>query len=552
MSAAKHSSRIPLATRFAAWAFRGIVRMWPADTRDWARGMQSELTDITDARESLRWLQGGVMSLTKAWWNRALFGAKSGERRPLKLPGIGAIAFLLLAIISLALPGMRQGLTAVVQTWQSSRGGLSDSELRALGAQAERTHDAKLLAFVAMRLEPDSSDRLRWADLAVSLDPSLTWIYFQMDHFYLPEYQLTEAEFAPRAARLQQWDSSNSVVYLMQADRLVDSAKWNYGYSDFGGKYEFSDAAVAFAKSNPKWAELMDKAFRAPRFDDYSRRRFELSLAVTREHNLNQLDLTFSVFSSRLPDLFKLHLYSSAMLREGAILEAAGDSSAIQKYWLAANFAQRMKLGDGEETIERWSSLGMIQRSFTKLQALLEKQGRTEEANYAQYEAQSATSEIQALRANNFQTGWNQRTALWTGLMIHTSALLMITAASLTLIALLWIGITYRSDSRSMGRRWLCATGRYSPVLLVFSIVLFYSNYFPYVTSFRDASPDNLLRLTRTYSLMLDMPNMISGGTNIHGAFIFWSAITVVGVGIAAIMLVRMALRDRFDKQAAA
>ncbi len=131
MSAAKHSSRIPLATRFAAWAFRGIVRMWPADTRDWARGMQSELTDITDARESLRWLQGGVMSLTKAWWNRALFGAKSGERRPLKLPGIGAIAFLLLAIISLALPGMRQGLTAVVQTWQSSRGDLSDSELRA-------------------------------------------------------------------------------------------------------------------------------------------------------------------------------------------------------------------------------------------------------------------------------------------------------------------------------------------------------------------------------------------------------------------------------------
>ena len=85
MSAAKHSSRLPLATRFASWAFRGIVRAWPADTRDWARGMQSELTDITDARESLRWLQGGVMSLTKAWWNRALFGAKSGERRPLKV-----------------------------------------------------------------------------------------------------------------------------------------------------------------------------------------------------------------------------------------------------------------------------------------------------------------------------------------------------------------------------------------------------------------------------------------------------------------------------------
>ena len=177
------------------------------------------------------------MSLTKAWWNRALFGAKSGERHPLKLPDRRD-----------CIPVARDHLASSSRNAAGIDGCGSNLAKLARGPFRLRTPSTRRASGAHSRceiagvrrdagLEPDSSDRLRWADLAVSLDPSLTSIYFQMDHFYLPEYQLTEAEFAPRAARLQQWDSSNSVVYLMQADRLVDSAKWNYGYSDFGGKY---------------------------------------------------------------------------------------------------------------------------------------------------------------------------------------------------------------------------------------------------------------------------------------------------------------------------
>ena len=67
-----------------------------------------------------------------------------------------------------------------------------------------------------------------WADLAVSIDPNLTWIYFEMEGFSgvssCPNSDLT----TPRAIRLQQWDPDNSVPYLMQAERLVDDAKWNH------------------------------------------------------------------------------------------------------------------------------------------------------------------------------------------------------------------------------------------------------------------------------------------------------------------------------------
>lgn len=491
------------------------------------------------------------MSLTKAWWNRALFGAKSGELRPLRLPGIGAIAFLLLAIISLALPGMRQGLTAVVQTWTASDGKLSQSELYTLGSQAERDHDAKMLAFVVLRLEPKSPDRVRWADLAVALDPKLTWVYFHMAH-YQSEFVMADAELATRAARLQKWDPDNAVPYLMQADRLIDDTKWNYSYTDFGGKYDFSDAAVALTKSNPKWASLMDQAFRAPRFDDYSYRKSELTLNVMREHKLDRpLDVIYSVWSTRMPNLFNIHIYAAALQREGAILEAAGDTSASQKYWMAANFAQRMKLGSRGEAIEQMIAMGIIQKSFTRLQALLGKEGRLDEAKYAGYEVQSADLESRTFRASYNGSDWEGNAELWSGVMMHASAALMIVAASLSLISLVWLGATYRNESRSLGRKCLCAIGRYSPAILLFSVVMFYTSYFPYLRAFRSATPDNLHRLSQPFSMMLELPIMFSQSGRNSGAMYFWSAITVVGVSAAAIMLLRMTLRERLAKQAA-
>ena len=58
-------------------------------------------------------------------------------------------------------------------------------------------------------------------------------------------------------------------------------------------------------------------------------------------------------------------------------------------------------------------------KSFTKLQALLEKQGHVEEAEYAGYEMQGAYSEVQAIRTSNSDSAWVQRTAMWSGLIIH-------------------------------------------------------------------------------------------------------------------------------------
>ena|SRR5438270_915433 len=42
-----------------------IVRLWPSDTKDWARAFAAELPEAETISQSLRWLLGGVMLLTR-------------------------------------------------------------------------------------------------------------------------------------------------------------------------------------------------------------------------------------------------------------------------------------------------------------------------------------------------------------------------------------------------------------------------------------------------------------------------------------------------------
>ena len=145
------------------------------------------------------------MSLGKAWWNQLIYGGTSQKKAPAKLPGVATAILLLLAISTFALSGMRQGMVAIFDTWNFSRSYLDSAQLRKMGVEAEQNRDASTLAFVAMRLPANSPEKVRWANLATSLDPSLTWIYFQMQD----ERERPDANFSERISRLEKWDPDN-------------------------------------------------------------------------------------------------------------------------------------------------------------------------------------------------------------------------------------------------------------------------------------------------------------------------------------------------------
>src|SRR5260370_7290724 len=49
----------------AASLARLIVRLWPEETQAWGRAFEAELSEIATPYESLRWLIGGLMLLTR-------------------------------------------------------------------------------------------------------------------------------------------------------------------------------------------------------------------------------------------------------------------------------------------------------------------------------------------------------------------------------------------------------------------------------------------------------------------------------------------------------
>jgi hypothetical protein len=513
--------------------------------------MQAELGQIESSQESLQWLAGGVMSLGKAWWNRILLSRDPNEvPAPVRAPGIISLLLLLVAVSSLALPGLRQGFMTVYDSWNFSHPNLQPAQLEKMGRQAETDHDATTLALVAMRLPGDSQEKNHWADLAVSLDPSLTWIYFQMRN---PEQsdQSLNAETSAQIARLQKWDPDNAVPYLMEADEVFENFQRKSHYKFFGARSAMAAMAIELDK-DPVWASAMDKAFRASRFDDYENKRFNLNLAIQEKMGTSRpIDLVLSTAASRWPNLLNLRLYSDWLIHEGTQREAGGDQAgATESYWLLAQFGQRMAIESRYDSIERLIALPMIAQSFEKLQSLYDRTGRTEEARYAAFEVANAKAGSKDLRRIFQQFSIARDTASWSGLTIYMTSLLILIAAALSCFSLIWltVGSSGRRDSQSTLYRWFCVSGRFAPALLLFSVILFYVSYYPYLESFRNVTFQNMESLTFTFGGLYSLPLFLSYGS--RGAIYFWSGVSIIGSLVVLIMIARMSFRWMSTKEA--
>jgi len=541
------------ANKVIDFAFSCLVLSWPRSSRDWAVAMQSELSEIDNPQESLCWLAGGIMSLGKAWWNQLICGGNPQEVATVKLPGVTAAILLVLAISSFALPGMRQGVVAIFDTWNFSRSYLSAAQLQKMGYEAEQNRDASTLAFVAMRLPANSLDKVRWADLAVSLDPSLTWVYFQMQD----ERQHPDAHFSERVAWLQKWDPDNAIPYLMEAQQSFHGfastengspAQWVTSPND-------QDHATEMAK-HPLWVAVMEKAFRSPHFNDYQNERFNLNLAVQRKFGMNRpVDLVYSTIAGRIPDLLNIRSYAKWLTYNGVQRETAGDNSgATEDYWRAAHFAQRMQLESASDGIERLIAISMLQDSFQKLKDLYERTGRSDEARYAAFEIENAKAASVAFRENNWRLAESTSLPAWSAFMIHISSILILVTAVFSCVTILWIALRIGGapKSRLALHKSACLIARIAPALLLLSLGLFYANYFPYLRSFNEASPRFAQNLTRTFGVLLQVPFTFSQfWTYGRGAVYFWTGFLTIGCISVLVLLIRMPARGKMEKQIA-
>src|SRR6185369_14037043 len=161
----------------AAFGVSTIVRLWPEETKDWARAFAAELPEIEGFSESVRWLLGGVMLLTRERFRHFL----KSLGRPAGLGATDPLGAVIKSsrrvprtprVVTAMLLGASLAILLHPEAW---------STFHDLQRKAAETGDARLLALLSL-LNHNNSDRARLGSEAIAKDPSFIWLAYR--YFY--------------------------------------------------------------------------------------------------------------------------------------------------------------------------------------------------------------------------------------------------------------------------------------------------------------------------------------------------------------------------------
>jgi hypothetical protein len=432
---------ISLTIRFAESFLQLMLRFWPEESRHWGQALAGELDEIEKPWQVLLWTLGGLMLFVRAFASYILNWLKrpAGSRlsTPSLPPGIASpilpkrsrlfTAAVLIATAALFfLPQSQEAVSTVRATWQGHRLWHSDRRtLEKLAARAAKENDARTLAFVALTIaQPDYGMRL--ADKAVSLDPSLTWIY--ASRFYRPDDVPLPPEWL---ARLHASDPDNAFINLSTADAI---AQPRYMAMVAHGTPPPQEIESALA-GDPQWLAQMEAAFRAPRYNTYLRKHWELiCYEWDRDLSLSPAIIGYGLWSHRIPNLQNLKTFTKIEIHRAQQALAAGhpDQAAgiLQE---VDTFANRM-LEQAETDIERLVALTLSHLATQEFKNLYAATGRA-------HEASDASARLQEMEKRQQAFQWPSRAAyLVDSHSFRRQALLFQTCAILLLVC--GVGVT--------------------------------------------------------------------------------------------------------------
>lgn len=553
MSDSKSNSTARLADR----VLRGALRFWPRESGDWGRALAAELPSTAGSWEAIRWTMGGLMVLMREWLRRAV----GSWKRPLGVPAGGPLeaewknaprvprtprwvtALLLVASIGiLLLPEVREAMGSVVDVWRafaSQRYYLAiPSSIGHFRKEASRTQDPQLLAFTAM-LSEDQKERSELADKAVALDPSLTWIYFEVYRDSMAD----EVATLEAAKRLRKWDTDNAVAWLAAADAIF-AEKRNASVKE-GHGYDISWAQQQL-EENPAWMEAMGRAFDAPRYDAYTGRVFDLYRTVAKRYKFRDPATALSLLSwSAIPNLLALRMYKTALFDRAAGLEREGNRmDAARLYWRVAVFGEEMR-GAGRAEIEQLIGVALQKDAYGRLQPLLKASTNADEASLIRRELQTMEASVNQLRLST--PGWQ---GSWFG-----SLILHVLAASALLLAVM-IAFAFglllkRAKPTAKGGGISCLIFDYCPVLLVFTLAALGAAYYPISRTFdlylsAQGTISDFRGLLDSLEVPYAMEELLREG-RIDFAVQFW----IATIGILSLIAVYILFRDKFTRRRA-
>jgi hypothetical protein len=549
--------------RTAQSVARVLVRVWPAETRDWGLAFEAEFSAIETGGAAFSWLIGGVMLFLREWWKhlwRVLgrpIGANAEESQGSftnhsRLPRTPLWVMLLLLLSSAALllhPEVWQALgslrSAYTRTEEQPSQWSSVKKLRRISAS---NRDPQLLALLSL-LSNDEEERMRLSEEAIGKDSSLTWLDYEQS--LLPANDLSRQHYLPaaRLERLQKWDPQNSVPHLLAAEVISKPAR-----IDAVDALDRGRTGAAWEKTSeqdPKWISEMSAAFSAPKYDSYLVQTIELVQTVSSKFSVRDPDIALFVLSQkRIMQFDVVRAYINILMERGAILEKAGDkTSSIAAYSQVLQFIQRMLLS---RTIpsEEYFARGIGEQACEKLQGLYQSAGRRDEASLvafqlAKWKAERDPKLLRYVPLHYRQAQWNS--LAWSGLLINLGGLALLIVGPFAVLSFFYVYWHRKIALQDRGRIdfWASIFADGAPWLLLASCMLIYFAYHPYASvceSFMKGglfSPD-----METFVAAALVPHALPDGVQlIRSPYWLWFGTTAILCLIAVYLLWRLTIR---------
>jgi hypothetical protein len=547
--------------RLAHSSLQLALRFWPAESRDWGHALAAELYDIEKPFEALWWAIGGLLLFSRASlshflaWLKLPAGARLSAGSPLlgagapilpKRSRLFTAAVLVAAALLLFLPHSQEAVSTVRATWQGYYPPLDKDRrtLEKLAARAERENDARTLAFVALTM-PRADEGMRLADKAVSLDPSFTWVY--ASRFYRPEDVPPSPEWL---ARLHASDPDNAFVYLASADSMVQP-RYRAMLAHRTPAPQEIESALA---DDPQWLAQMESALRAPRYNNYLRKHWELiCYEWDRDPALSPAIIGYGLWSHRIPDLRNLQIFAKIEIQHAhqALSDGHPDLSAsiLQE---VDGFAGRMS-EQAESNFERLVALDLSRQAREELRDLYSATGRPREASDASARLQDVEKRRRAFISLPFLA--QSDTLRQEAMLFQTSAILIFVCGVIMILSFLLLELRPRAfhQRNAVWQRILCRTADCAPASFFIFSCAFFVSFLPIAHLFAQyrsasASIDTFREISGTLWGLMEVPSSLQ---NILDPPLLWWLLTVALVILAALLLFRIFSRSRTTAQAA-
>jgi hypothetical protein len=543
--------------RLAHSSLQLALRFWPEETRDWGHAIAAELHEIEKPFEALLWALGGLMLFSRASashflaWLKLPAGSRlSGAPLPLesgapmlpKRSRLFTAAILAATALLLLLPHSHEALSTLRASWNGYQIWPADRRTLAnLAAKAENNKDARTLAFVALTT-PEAQEGTRLAEKAVALDPNLFWIY--ASRFFRPDDAQQPAEWP---ARMSAGDPDNSFVDLCIADALA-RAHYRALISHRSTSQPEIESALL---EDPQWVARMEAAFRAPRYDSYLHRHWELvSYVWSRDPSLSPSIIGHGLWSHRIPNLMNLKIFTGFEVHRAQQARMEGNPQNADKVLKEVkSFGHRM-VEAGDSDLETLVGLSLSRQAAQEFNTLYAATGREAEAQQPAARVQELEQLQQTFHRPSMAAYQAQQKAFrGYAVLFESTSILAVFFAFATVLSYLMLelrpGLSPRR--RAVWQRALCRTADFAPASLLLLSAAFLASYLPFARLFAGyrAQEGTSVTIRELSSTLWQLVQFRYSFQSLFEGTLMWWAFTVALSLLAIFIIIRGFYRPR-------